>query len=160
MIGRLLGGAGVVGAAMLGAAKLILRSRAEPQDDEIDLAAVMENRRFSTRADPFLGGTVMVLAAGAELDLSASNPAPTGIELAVAVIAGRLRLVVDPAWNVQTEVAGRIARVRDRNQLSDDDAPWVRIAGNVWLGSMEVVAAPAVRRSSGRSPNEQARDGY
>ncbi|MDP3983561.1 MAG: hypothetical protein Q8Q52_00960 [Acidimicrobiia bacterium] len=142
MIGRLVASIGLLACLALVAAKALLRSRADDDLDEIDMAVVLARKRFRTRARPFLGGTMLVLASTTEMDLRRALPGPTGIELAVAVIGGHLRLIVPPEWNVAVTVQPRMSLVTHLPEPEKVDAPWLRMIGRAWFSRVEVIARP------------------
>lgn len=127
----------MVGALFL--AKLGARDRSEEDRDEFDVAAIGQNRRLRIRARPFLGGTVLVLAGAAELDLRRATPAPTGMEIALLVIGGSLRLVVPPNWRPEVDVGSTASLVKFDHQGGGPDDPLLRIIGNAWFGRVELV---------------------
>jgi len=143
MIARLLLAVSATVAGGLLAARRLLRSRADDQLDEIDLAVVATTVRFRTRARPFLGGTVLVVAGTAELDLRRAHPAPTGIEIAITAVVGHLRLVIPPEWNLEVRVNRSLSLLQHQHAPAHPDAPWLRLIGRSWLARVEVVTRSA-----------------
>lgn len=137
---RLFGVTVVLVAALVVAAKIILRSRVEEDLDEADLAVVMTSAAYRPTANPYLGATVLVVAGVAEIDLTQVEPAPTGIELALSMCAARLRVTVPSTWNVSVELEQRTSDVRHPSERTSD-APWLRIIGRAWFSAVEVVQA-------------------
>jgi hypothetical protein len=132
-------GLGLFLLAGLLAAKGMLRSRADPELDEIDLALVLGRRRFQSRARPFLGGTVLVVAGSITLDLRQVEPAPTGIEVAIRAVAGRLLLLVPADWNLSVDLETRAAWVDVPGPIRPD-SPWLRMIGRAWLARVRLIA--------------------
>lgn len=143
MLRRLLVFTLALGAACLLAAKLVLRSRVEADRDEIDLAVVAGRRHLRPRARPFIGATVLVVGGSAELDLRRVSPAPTGIEVAVTMVLGHLRLVVPPTWNVAAGIHLRASLMEVLPAANLVDAPWLRLIGRAYGSWIEVVARSA-----------------
>jgi hypothetical protein len=71
--------------------------------DEPDLAVIARRRRIRTRADPFIGITLLLVLSDVELDLRLATPAPTGIEIHAIVVGSRLRIVARPEWRLDGE---------------------------------------------------------
>jgi hypothetical protein len=140
VVARWLSGLGLFLLAGLLAAKGILRSRADLSLDEIDLAVVLGRRWFQSRARPFLGGTVLVIAGSITLDLRQVDPAPTGIEIAIRAVAGRVSVLVPADWNLSVDLEEAAAWV-DAPGPIEPDSPWLRIIGRAWLARVRLVAA-------------------
>lgn len=92
--------------------------------DELDLAVIGRRRRWRVRANPFIGATILVVAADVELDLRAAVPAPTGIEVHAIVLGGRLQVLGQPDWRLDGEPV--------------TDAPLLRVVAFVRLGRVKV----------------------
>lgn len=88
------------------AAKFMLQSNAEPQTQEVDMVAIFGGEDLASAADPFYGGKILTMFGGTRLDLRNAQPAPTGIYLDIAVIAGGLELIIPQGWRV--EFSGRV----------------------------------------------------
>jgi hypothetical protein len=129
----------VIAAALL-FAKRAARDRSGEDRDEFDVAAILENRELRIRARPFLGGTVLVLAGAAELDLRRATPAPTGMEIALLVIGGKLRLVVPPDWRPEVDIGRSAAQVKIVHPGGGLDDPLLRVIGKAWLGRVELIS--------------------
>lgn len=122
------------------AAKLVLRSRIDDDLDEADLAVVLTATVYRPTARPYIGATVLVVAGAAHIDLTRVEPAPTGVELALSVVAASLRVTVPTTWNVAVALDQRGSSVRSPQDKSTD-APWLRIIGRAWGSAVEVVRA-------------------
>jgi hypothetical protein len=134
--------------ALLGtalAAKLLLRSHATEDTEEIDLVNIFGGYKLISAADPFFGGKVTTLFGGTLIDLRRAVPAPTGIYLDILVVFGGLSLVVPPGWRVVFEGTVTGGRIEDLTRpVTDPDAPLVRIGGMVALGGIEATTRPLV----------------
>jgi hypothetical protein len=126
-------------AAAVTTAKALLKDRSDQDHDEIDLAAVAARRRIRMRAKPFIGATILVAAASVELDLRRVLPAPTGVEVAVMMFGGSLRVVTPPGWSVVNSVSARATRISEPPDDTLDDAPVIRLEGSAWLSRIEVI---------------------
>ena len=129
---------GLVAAAVT-TAKALLKDRTDQDHDEIDLAAVAARRRIRMRAKPFIGATILVAAAAVELDLRRVLPAPTGVEIAVMMFGGSLRVVTPPGWRVVNSVAAHATRINEPAYDTLDDAPVIRLEGSTWFSLIEVI---------------------
>lgn len=129
---------GLVAAAVT-TAKAVLKDRTDQDHDEIDLAAVAARRRIRMRAKPFIGATIFVAVATVELDLRRVLPAPTGVEIAVMMFGGSLRVVTPPDWSVVNSVATRGTRISVPVDDTIEDAPVIRLEGSAWLSRVEVI---------------------
>lgn len=136
LFGRALFGLALVAVA----AKLVLRSRIDEDLDEADLAVVLTGVVYRPTAKPYLGATVLVVAGAAEIDLTQVEPAPTGIELAVSMCAGSLRVKVPSNWNVAVALDQRGSAVRHPTERIPDE-PWLRIIGRAWFSAIDVTQA-------------------
>lgn len=134
--------------ALLGialAAKLLLRSHATEDTEEIDLVNILGGYKLISAADPFFGGKVTTLFGGTLIDLRRAVPAPTGIYLDILVAFGGLSLVVPPGWRVVFDGTVTAGRIEDLTRpVTDPDAPLVRIGGLVALGGIEATTRPLV----------------
>jgi hypothetical protein len=122
------------------AAKFLLESNAEPDTEEIDLVSIFEGTELVSTADPFYGGKVTALFGGVLLDLRKAQPAPTGIDLDIAVLMGGLSLVVPEGWRVKTDgrlnvVAGGFSD--NTVTIDDDDQPTVSVRGFIAMGGFQ-----------------------
>jgi hypothetical protein len=130
---------GLVGLAAVGA-KLILRSRVDEDLDEADLAVVLTATVYRPTAQPFIGATVLVVAGAADIDLTHVEPAPTGVELALSMFGGSLRVTVPKLWNVSIDLDQRGAAVQ-YPQATTPDAPWLRVIGRAWGSAIQIAQA-------------------
>ena len=122
------------------AAKLILRSRVDEDLDEADLAVVLTGTVYRPTAQPFIGATVLIVAGAADIDLTQAKPAPTGVELALSMFGGSLRVTVPKPWNVAVDLVQRGAAVQ-YPQDTTPDAPWLRVIGRAWGSAIQIAKA-------------------
>ena len=142
-------------AAVVGAAKALLRDRSTQDSDEIDLAAVVATRRIRMRARPFIGATILVVGGRVELDLRRVVPAPTGVEVSVLMFGGSLRIVIPPNWLMAASVKRRAVLFSGPAGQTVGDAPTIMLEGSAWMSRIEVVQRSApVAITSGTFSNE------
>ncbi|MGH8915773.1 MAG: hypothetical protein ACRDZM_14805 [Acidimicrobiia bacterium] len=138
----------VLGAAVV--AKLVLRSSATEQTQEIDLVNVFGGEHLVSAADPFFGGKVTNVFGGTLIDLRKATPAPTGIYLDVLVFFGGLSLVVPHGWKVVFD--GRVVGGGFDDltvPTTDPDAPLVRLGGLVAVGGVRATTRSPVEAVDG-----------
>ena len=133
----------LVGTALI--AKLLLRSNANEETQEIDLVNIFGGEHLVSAADPFFGGKITNVFGGTILDLRKATPAPTGIYLDVLVLFGGLSLVVPRGWRVVFDGNVVGGGYDDTTQTTDDpDAPIVRVGGLVAAGGVRATTRSAV----------------
>lgn len=120
-------------------ARRFFQSRADEELDEVDLAVIAGSLEFRSKAKPFIGGTLLAMFASVEIDLRRVTPAPTGIELGLAVVASRVTVVVPPGWNLAWGVHNIAGNLSPQPEGAIEDAPWLRIIGRTVGGRIEVV---------------------
>lgn len=129
------------------AAKFLLESNAEPETEEIDLVSIFEGKELVSSADPFYGGKVTAMFGGVLLDLRKAQPAPTGIDIDLAVLMGGVSLVVPEGWRVKTNgrlkiFAGGFAD--NTKTTADEDVPVVTIRGFITMGGFQATTRSPV----------------
>jgi len=132
-----------LGAAVV--AKLVLRSNASEQTQEIDLVNIFGGEHLVSSADPFFGGKITNVFGGTILDLRRATPAPTGIYLDVLVVFGGLSVLVPHGWRVVFDGTVFGGGFDDATQATTDpDAPIVRLGGLVTAGGIRATTRPPV----------------
>ena len=138
MILRLFRYAMVTALAAAGAAKFLLESNADPDTEEIDLVSIFETHTLVTSAEPFYGGKVLAMFSGTLIDMRKATPAPTGIDLDLAMFFGGLSLIVPEGWRVRSDVSFVAGAFSDNTRTtSEPDVPTVRLRGFVAFGRVE-----------------------
>jgi hypothetical protein len=123
--------------ALAGAAKFLLESNAEPDTEEIDLVSIYEGKSLVTSANPFYGGKVLAMFSGTVIDMRKATPAPTGIDLDLAVFCGGVSLVVPEGWRIRSEIRLMGGGFSDNTRTTaDPDVPTVRLRGHVVAGGV------------------------
>ncbi|HEY7564203.1 MAG TPA: hypothetical protein VIA81_04695 [Acidimicrobiia bacterium] len=142
MLGRALRWLTTLVIGLLLVAKAVARDRSDEHRDEIDLAVILGSRSLRMKSRPFIGGTVLVLAGAATIDLRRVEPAPTGIELAILVVGGSLVVVVPPGWRPDLQV-DRIGAGFASSLAAAEEGPLFRVKGRVVLGALALVSRAA-----------------
>jgi hypothetical protein len=133
----------VLGTAVV--AKLVLRSTATEETQEIDLVNIFGGEHLVSSADPFFGGKITNLFGGTILDLRKATPAPTGIYIDVLVVFGGLSLVVPNGWRVVFDGTVLGGGFDDTTRATTDpDAPIVRLGGLVAAGGIRATTRSSV----------------
>ena len=133
----------VLGTAVI--AKVVLRSTATEETQEIDLVNIFGGEHLVSAADPFFGGKVTNMFGGTILDLRKVTPAPTGIYLDVLVVFGGLSLVVPNGWRVVFDGSAFGGGFDDATQAAPDpDAPILRLGGLVIAGGIRATTRSSV----------------
>lgn len=118
----------------------MLKSNATETTQEVDMVAIFGSEDLASQADPFYGGKVLVMFGGTRLDLRGAKPAPTGIYIDLAIIAGGLELILPDGWRI--DFTGQIyaGGFDDTTATSaDPSAPVVHIGGFVGLGGVRAM---------------------
>ena len=129
------------------AAKFLLESNAEPHTEEIDLVSIFEGNELVSTADPFYGGKLTAMFGGILLDLRRATPAPTGIHLDVAVLAGGVSIVVPEGWRVKASNGLRVygGGFDDGTKTTaDPDAPTITLRGLIAGGGVQATTKSPV----------------
>lgn len=127
------------------AAKLFLKSRAEPDTEEIDMVTVFSGSDLNSTADPFYGGKVMGMFSGTRLDLRRVQPAPTGVHLDLALLFSGLQVVVPIGWRVRSQATVQLGAVTDGTATTTDlDSPILHLTGFIVGSGVQIVAKPTV----------------
>ena len=130
--------------AVAGAAKFLLESNAGPDTEEIDLVSIFEGKTLVTSADPFYGGKVLGMFSGTLIDMRKATPAPTGVDLDLAICFGGVTLIVPEGWRVRSETSFMLGGFDDSTRTTaDPDVPTVRLRGfAVFAGVSAMTRSP------------------
>ena len=103
---------------------------------------VGDGAEFASKAASLRGGGVLILAGGAQLDLSGARLHPAGGTLRIAVAFGGAQVTPPPACRVtvtNTTIAGGVENhARDRELPAD--APQLHIEAFTLCGGLEIQA--------------------
>ncbi len=126
--------------AAAGVAKYMLKSNATETTQEVDMVAIFGGEDISSSANPFYGGKVLVMFGGTRLDLRNATPAPTGIYIDLAIVAGGFELVLPMGWKVDFTGQVFAGGFDDATATtSDPDSPVVHIGGFLVAGGVRVM---------------------
>jgi hypothetical protein len=133
------------------AAKFLLESNADAETEEIDLVSIFEGKHLISAADPFYGGKITSMFAGVLIDLRKAQPAPTGIDLDLAVLMGGVSVVVPEGWRVQTN--GRLKVIAggfsdNTKTTANEDVPIVNVRGFIAMGGFQATTKSPVEAVS------------
>jgi hypothetical protein len=121
-----------------------LVSRGEPEDDEIALATVMEELRFTSTAKAFRGGSAILWMGGGDIDLRSATLDPAGAKLRLKVVMGGGRILVPSTWRVSTNLISIMGGIGDTRGVEDDalpaDAPHLELTGALFMGGFALTS--------------------
>lgn len=127
------------------AAKLLLRSRAAPDTEELDMVTVYGGSDLVSVADPFYGGKITGMFSGTRIDLRRAQPAPTGVHLDLAIVFSGLQVIVPVGWRVHSDATVALAGFTDNTGSTDDpDSPILHLSGYAVFAGVRVVSKPTV----------------
>ena len=121
-----------------------LADDAEPDDDEVEIAAIYTGREFRSLATSFRGGRFICWYAGCEVDLRGARLHPAGGDLEVWTIFGGLRIRVPEDWRVRVRgmavFGGASAMTTPLEEL--DPGPELSVRHRTLFGGFNLLAAP------------------
>jgi hypothetical protein len=121
------------------AAKVMLKSNAEPHTQEVDMVAIYGGEDLVSVADPSYGGKILTIFGGTRLDLRHTRPAPTGVYLDLLVVGGGVELIVPKGWRVEftgKTIAGGFDDATSTD--SNPDAVKIHVGGIVAGGGVHI----------------------
>ncbi|TAJ99213.1 MAG: hypothetical protein EPO36_13050 [Chloroflexota bacterium] len=123
-------------------AKGRLVSKAEPDDDELDLVAIYEGLDLSSQAPALRRASFTAWYGGGTLDLRGATLDPAGATLTVRAVFGGFRLVIPATWRVELATVGIFGGIGDGRQKDAIDAggPILRIEGFAVFGGVGIVS--------------------
>jgi hypothetical protein len=115
--------------------------RAEPDADDVHLAAIFEPIAFESRATSFRGGEVDLWFGGGIIDLRKATLDPAGARLEVRAIFGGCQVLVPAEWQMTTNVVG-MGGAGDGRPKADRplDAPHLTVEGIAFFGGMGITS--------------------
>lgn len=165
ILGRLVAlfSGGLMVASILGTiAALVAKQRivvvAEPDADEIKVAAIFEPIAFRSTARQFRGGSVDCWYGGGVIDLRGAVIDPAGAHLTVRAVFGGAQIVVPEAWRVTSHVVG-IGGLGDGRTATErpEAAPNLTIDGLAIFGGYAVVSTISEEEMRGLEKAVEAR---
>jgi hypothetical protein len=121
-----------------------LQDSTQPEDDEIDVAAVFGSRVFRSSADAFAGGRVICWYSGVDVDLRGAALDPAGAELEVWTAFGGTRIRVPEDWDVESHgiaVFGGAGNSAAR-PAPESASPRLVVRHRTFFGGFAVAAEP------------------
>lgn len=136
-------------AGALSATAVYLRLQARKDDaygdeesDTFDLVAAFEGREFESRSQAFAGGSLLVVCAGAEIDLREAQLDPLGAYLDIDCWLGGIELKVPADWrvvlNAEAYLGGAENEMEELTAGLPDDAPTLEIDARIVLGGLDI----------------------
>jgi Cell wall-active antibiotics response 4TMS YvqF len=115
--------------------------RAEPEANDVHLAAIFEPIAFESRATSFRGGEVDLWFGGGIIDLRNATLDPAGARLEVRAIFGGCQILVPAEWQVTTGVVG-VGGAGDGRPKTDRplDAPRLTVDGTYFFGGLGITS--------------------
>ncbi len=131
-----------VGAAM--AMKPRLPDRSQPEDDELDMVAILDARRLRSSSAAFRGGRLICWQGSADLDLRRAQLDPAGGRLRVWTILGATEIHVPEDWRVDSQGTAVLGAASSRAMRPepDYDGPVLSIEHRTLFGALGLVAEP------------------
>ena len=140
--------------------RMLIASKGEPEDDELDLVAIYEPRNLTSTAPALRRASVTAWYGGGTLDLRGATLDPAGAPLTLRAIFGGYRLVIPATWRVELDTVGVFGGIGDGRQkdLVDAEGPVLRIEGFAVFGGVGIVSeAPDIdEKASEPTPFETA----
>ena len=133
--------AGVIGAVR---AKRRIVLLADPDADEVVLAAIFGPLQYRSSARSFRGGSIECWYGGGVVDLRGATLDPGRARLTVRAVLGGGQILVPPTWHVVSHVRG-IGGVSDVRPTGTElgDEPRLTIEGLVVFGGFAIGSADA-----------------
>lgn len=122
--------------------RMLIASKGEPEDDELDLVAIYEPRNLTSSATALRRASVTAWYGGGTLDLRGATLDPAGATLTLRAIFGGYRLVIPATWRVELDTVGVFGGIGDGRQkdLVDAEGPVLRIEGFAVFGGVGIVS--------------------
>lgn len=122
--------------------RMLIASKGEPGDDELDLVAIYEPRNLTSTAPALRRASVTAWYGGGTLDLRGATLDPAGATLTLRAIFGGYRLVIPATWRVELDTVGVFGGIGDGRQkdLVDAVGPVLRIEGFAVFGGVGIVS--------------------
>ena len=131
----------IVGAIAARSARARIVPKADPEADDVALAAFFGPLAFRSRAAAFRGGTVDCWYGGGTIDLRGATLDPAGATLRVRAIFGGASIVVPADWNVTVSVIGLGGAGDGRPAVERPaDAPHLDIRGFAVFGGFGITS--------------------
>ena len=118
--------------------KRVLRSRGDPESDELALVAILDGVSLESTARAFRGGSLLSWLGGVEVDLREAELAPVGAHLDVHSLFGGVAIRVPAKWRVESRVKALGGGVAVSPQTAPREAPTLTLDGFAAFGGIAV----------------------
>jgi hypothetical protein len=113
--------------------------KADPEAEEVLLAAIFEPIAFESKAMAFRGGRAELWFGGGLIDLRKATLDPAGARLEVRAVFGGCQLLVPDDWQVTTSVVGIGGAGDGRPRITRaSDAPHLTVEGIAFFGGLGI----------------------
>lgn len=153
--------ASVVSALVALVARDRMQGAGEPTDDEFDLVAIFDGRKFESVASAFRRGSLTAWYGSATVDMRGATLDPAGATLDLRAIFGGCRLVIPETWCVELSTKSMFGGIADSHDQGTvpTDGPVLRIRGLALFGGIVIAsAAPDVDRAATEDADEPSAD--
>jgi hypothetical protein len=129
-------------AAAVAKNRMLIASKGEPSDDELDLVAIFEPLNLKSTAPALRRASYTAWYGGGTLDLRGATLDPAGATLTVRAIFGGFRLVLPATWRVELHMVGAFGGIGDAREKEriDGEGPVLRIEGFAIFGGVGIVS--------------------
>lgn len=134
-------GAGALLAALRSAIVRAGLNRVDPGSPEIRLVCVADGIRLTSKARPFVGGALVTLAGGAEIDLREATIDPSGARMTLVTFAGGTTVTVPE--DCEVVLSGRAIAGEHSNVAGDPPAAAPRLE----IDALTVAGGLLIRRA-------------
>ena len=114
--------------------------RSVQSENKLDIVSVFTEQKKKILSKGFLGGEIVTIFGGGEIDLTQSD-IDGQADLEAFVIFGSLKLIVPPNWEVRTNVVNILGSATDKRssqvQVIPEDKVFV-VTGTVIFGAIDV----------------------
>ncbi len=123
--------------------KLTRPSQGDEESDVVDLVTVYSGLEFASRARNFLGGTLLTMFGGSEIDLRGAAIDPAGADLEVRTVFGGTEILVPEGWNVALEAQNFMGGSENRvKSTGAGDGPTLRVHALTVFGGLDISTRP------------------
>lgn len=123
--------------------KLTRPSHGDEESDTVDLVTIFTGLELASRARSFLGGTVLTMFGGAEIDLRNATPDPEGACLEVRTIFGGTEILVPEEWNVVLDAQSILGGSENRaGATGATEGPTLRVHALTVFGGLDISSRP------------------
>lgn len=117
-------------------------SRGDPDDDEVDLVAILDSTRFTSTARALRRLRATTWYGGGTIDLRAATLDPAGASVTLRALFGGIQVVIPASWRVELRGIGIMGGMGDGRSadLVDPQGPMLTVDGFAIFGGAGIVA--------------------